>query len=94
MGSVDPVANHLPSAVVRDQTMIIREAVSLSRGLVSVRFSKKLLCNFTQYCGQPIFLSWLRRRKIVVPTSGWGSLFLRKSGRKGSLGEGQIESRI
>ena len=42
-----------------------------------------MLSNFTQYCcGQPIFLSWLWGRKIVVLTSCLGSLFLRNSGEK------------
>ena len=31
---------------------------------------------------RPIFLSWLEKRKIVVLTSGFGSLFLRESGAK------------
>ena len=41
-----------------------------------------MLPNNIMASGQPIFLSWLQRRKIVVLTSGFGSLFLRKSGEK------------
>ena len=43
----------------------------------------RILSDSTQYfCGQPISLSWLWGRKIVVLTSCFGSLFLRNSGEK------------